>query len=313
MSQNPSWRHHYIPVFYLKQWTGSDGRLVQYSRPFRDIVARNRVSPKQTGFEDRLNELADLPEPDRQRLETHFYSPVDSSAALVMHALQAGRTEFNQRERLGWSRFLTSLIVRNPENVQAATVRLTELVSQGDTGSEQRYQAARRPNDPATYSEYVQQAALRGELSSSAKQVVASVINNGVLVNQLMNMQWGVLTLPFDAPPLLTSDRPIAMYNQLFNPACEILLPLGPKVLFYAVNDPELARSFGALQADQVASTMNEVVVRRAEKYVYAMSDRHLDYVRTNMGIAKIPPVAATRPSRAERRRHKRLLQSKRI
>jgi hypothetical protein len=24
-------RHHYIPVFYLKKWTGPDGRLCEYS------------------------------------------------------------------------------------------------------------------------------------------------------------------------------------------------------------------------------------------------------------------------------------------
>jgi uncharacterized protein DUF4238 len=33
-------KHHYIPVFYLKQWAGADGRLCQYSRPY------NRVKPK---------------------------------------------------------------------------------------------------------------------------------------------------------------------------------------------------------------------------------------------------------------------------
>ncbi len=128
VSQNPPCRHHYIPEFYLKQWADKEGRgqLVEYSKPWRDIVKPKRVYPKQTGFEDRLNELAGLPEDVRQRLETQFYSPVDSAAATVLKALKEGQRKFNDREREAWSRFLTSLIVRNPENIRAATARLNE-------------------------------------------------------------------------------------------------------------------------------------------------------------------------------------------
>jgi hypothetical protein len=33
--QNPPWRHHYIPEFYLKRWaSGKQGELVQFSKPY---------------------------------------------------------------------------------------------------------------------------------------------------------------------------------------------------------------------------------------------------------------------------------------
>lgn len=309
--QNPSWRHHYIPEFYLKQWgTGKGHRLVEYSKPWGDTVKPKRVYPKETGFEDRPNELAGVPEPDRQRLETHFYSPVDSAAASVLHALKAGRRAFNARERIAWTRFMTSLIVRNPENIRAAVARIIESMDKFDSATEQRYQAARGPDDPRTYREYIQQAHLKDELSRAAKEAIASVVNNGLVVSHIVNMQWGALTLPFDAPPLLTSDRPLAIINGLPDPACQALMPLGPKVVFYAVNDVDLANSFGALAPAEIATTMNEIVVRRAQKYVYAMSDRHLEFVQANMGTAQEPPIAAVRHSRAERRRRDRLWKS---
>ena len=43
-------KHHYIPVFYLKRWTGSDGRLCVYCRPYVRVKA-NRKHPDATGYE----------------------------------------------------------------------------------------------------------------------------------------------------------------------------------------------------------------------------------------------------------------------
>jgi hypothetical protein len=307
--QNPSWRHHYIPEFYLKQWAGQDGRLVEYSKPWGDTVKPKRVYPRQTGFEDRLNELAGLPEPERQRLETHLYSPVDSAAASVLHALKAGRREFSERERIAWTRFLTSLIVRNPENIGAATVRVCENFAKVNPAMERRYLALRAPDDPETFSEFSSKVDLTDELSRAAKEAMALVIENGLVVNHILHMQWGAIGLPFGAPPLLTSDRPLFILKGLPDPDCQVLMPLGPKVLFFAVNRVELAHNFAALSPIEVATAMNEIVVRRAQKYVYAMSGRHVDYVQANMGTAQETPIAAARYSRAERRRRDRLFQ----
>jgi hypothetical protein len=30
-------KHHYVPVFYTKEWAGLDGRVCEYSRPFREV------------------------------------------------------------------------------------------------------------------------------------------------------------------------------------------------------------------------------------------------------------------------------------
>src|SRR5580704_19752927 len=55
-------KHHYIPVFYLKKWTAQDGRLWEFSRPYKtpegqpkpDIksipVKARHTYPDATGF-----------------------------------------------------------------------------------------------------------------------------------------------------------------------------------------------------------------------------------------------------------------------
>jgi hypothetical protein len=47
-------RHHYIPIFYLKQWAGDDKRICEFGRPY-DRAKPRRVHPAGTGYMDGLN------------------------------------------------------------------------------------------------------------------------------------------------------------------------------------------------------------------------------------------------------------------
>jgi len=42
-------KHHYIPVFYLKQWAGVDGRVCEFSKPY-DRVKPRRAHPDGTAY-----------------------------------------------------------------------------------------------------------------------------------------------------------------------------------------------------------------------------------------------------------------------
>lgn len=68
--------HHYLPVFYLKRWTGADSRLVRFHRPYREVVA-SRPTPKSTGYEKDLYSLDGFQDGERQIIETEFFRPVD--------------------------------------------------------------------------------------------------------------------------------------------------------------------------------------------------------------------------------------------
>ncbi|MDR7141835.1 DUF4238 domain-containing protein [Rhizobium sp. BE258] len=51
---NDPMKHHFLPVFYLKNWRGEDGRLVQFSRPYGTKVKALRKHPDATGFIKKL-------------------------------------------------------------------------------------------------------------------------------------------------------------------------------------------------------------------------------------------------------------------
>ena len=53
-------KHHYLPVFYLKEWAGPDGRICEYSRPY-DVVKPKRVHPGGTGYVRGLYAIEGLP------------------------------------------------------------------------------------------------------------------------------------------------------------------------------------------------------------------------------------------------------------
>jgi hypothetical protein len=73
--------HHYVPVFYLSRWAGSDGCLCRFSRPYGNEAKPKRVVPKGTAFEPRLYETRGLPPEQAQTMEKDFMAKLDSDAA----------------------------------------------------------------------------------------------------------------------------------------------------------------------------------------------------------------------------------------
>ena len=61
-------KHHYLPIFYLNQWVGSDGKIVRYYRPYREIVA-SPIAPSNTGYEPALYRLEGYPPEFRNAVE----------------------------------------------------------------------------------------------------------------------------------------------------------------------------------------------------------------------------------------------------
>ena len=85
---NRAWRHHYVPQFHLRRWTGSDGMLWRYERR-PDRVLRRRTAPRATAYERELYTTHELlfPEEASDVLETDFFSRLDSDAAIAFRRL----------------------------------------------------------------------------------------------------------------------------------------------------------------------------------------------------------------------------------
>jgi hypothetical protein len=79
--------HHFSPVCYLNGWRNADGKIGEYSRPYKKVVAKP-VSPAATGFKRSLYSLEGVPLEKRQDIEKNYMAPfVDERGAAALSVL----------------------------------------------------------------------------------------------------------------------------------------------------------------------------------------------------------------------------------
>lgn len=141
--------HHHLPVFYLRQWCNSNGRVVHYHRPYKDVVA-SPIAPDNTGYERDLYTLRGYPPEKAQAIETDVMGPhVDEPASRALKILIArdfsGMTD---EMREGWTRFLMSMRLRDPHSLAEQSTLAGNLLK-GDLLVDTEYQIIRKDTDPA--------------------------------------------------------------------------------------------------------------------------------------------------------------------
>src|SRR5580700_5926749 len=96
-------KHHYIPVFYLRQWTGAKGQLCEFSKPYDEVKPR-RTHPDGTAYVRGLNTVPGMAPEDADFLETYFFKKTDDDAAGALRILLAEHPwKFTDKEQSGWS------------------------------------------------------------------------------------------------------------------------------------------------------------------------------------------------------------------
>jgi hypothetical protein len=263
-------KHHYIPVFYLKQWTGADGRLCEFSRPY-DRVKPRRVHPDGTGYVHGLYSIPGLSPDLAQIVETNFMKVTDNWAARALRILlAASSSQLSVDERSGWSRFITSLVLRNPESVDRHKVAGQAVVDR----------ALRISEEAAT----PQQDESRAGRASAI--LLQSVIDSPRIGSYMNGMRWVVLHIPSPKFLLLTSDRPVIMTNGLAYENSQILLPISPHHVFVATNNAKTENYIrDIMRRQQLIQQINDRVARQSRKFVYGFSDAQLSFVSARLGM----------------------------
>jgi hypothetical protein len=208
-AMNEPIRHHYMPVFYLSRWKGSDGCICRFSRPYGDTVKAGRVAPKGTAFEPRLYETKGLPPEHAQIMEIDFMAKIDNDSANALTLLEEGLSVIglSDEARNSWSRFLVAQKLRTPRDMsqlKSSVEQVWNRVSQPLRGS---YAVRRSPKEPATLEEFWAQLnpAYADELALSVAQTL--MVQEGIC-HLLNEMRWCVLDVPEGCDLLLTSDNP---------------------------------------------------------------------------------------------------------
>jgi len=285
-------KHHFLPVFYLSQWAGKDGRLVQFSRPYREAKPLRR-HPKAIGYIEKLYTVEGLPPDLASAMETEFLSPVDSKAAEALAVMMdTGRVnDLTGAQRLAWTAFMNSLLVRMPDDIRKLKIILGKTVDLVIPFVEAIYHQVRaigllENGLPASGADLLAPM-LPGLTSKSAMERARDLINDPLITSGIAGMEWRIRTLGDIRNELLTSDRPIAISRALNAPDSHLAMPLGPNTVFLAFRDVEIADRVSHVSDDQLAVALNRYVVQNAVSFVYGRTDGQLRFVQNRMGVER--------------------------
>jgi hypothetical protein len=276
-------KHHFNPAFSLQPWTDSDSLLCEMRRINGRVVAR-RKHPNATGFENDLYRTDGVSVDQEQHLEVNFMKPLDTAADLALKRIMRGdRTEWDGEQRSAWTRYILSLMFRNPAAVRVIRGHIAEMWDVGIEALETNYAERRRQTDPATFEEYYARTSPAAS-QIGATNMIAEIIDNARVGPTIFDMHWSRIDLSRSTVTLLNSDRPIDQPIGLGDPRAYIALPIGPRMLFLASNDRMLAGRVSRGDHTKAAKLMNKTVVGQAQEFVWGVDDSQLPFVQKHMG-----------------------------
>lgn len=274
-------KHHYIPVFYSREWTGADGRLCEYTRPYREVKPQWK-HPDATGYVRGLYTVPGNEPGVSEYIEQHFFRITDNGAAVVAQQLRAGGPiDWFNMDRSSWSRFIISLMLRNPEYVARMAAEVITFYAQPDNN--EKYEEIRKPGDPQTFEDYLTSTAHHpaGRMSAYALQ---TIIDSPTMGGHLNKMRWSLVTFKNEKHTLLTSDRPIIMTNGLVGPEDHLALPIGPRKLFVATNNIETENRIRTIDASVMMAQVNDRIASQARRCVYGLDNTQLRFIEKRLG-----------------------------
>lgn len=253
-------KHHFVPVFYLKQWAGADEQICEYRRRHHGVLPK-RIFPDATGYVHGLYSVPGLPKENEQYVEKRFMARVDNDAALALQWMldeTEPARELPDRLKVRWAQFVYSMTFRAPNVIERMKRTMEERVAEG---------VLKQPEVPFTPAE-----------------VFPSMLTSRFAIRELVSMRWTVCTLNQTSNLLLTSDRPIIMTNGVMRPEGHIALPISPRAFFLAYRSDDFFREVSALSQETLAGVMNDYVAKQAINFVYAFDDAQTRFVQNRFG-----------------------------
>lgn len=275
-------KNHYLPVFYQKRWAiHPDKRVCCYSKPYDKAISLRRF-PSQLGYETGLYTVDGVDADAATYLERQFFSITDDQAAKALKIIEKGQwANMCGRTRSGWTRFMTSLLYRTPEEIRISFRQVAIHAAHAENEFERKYEARREPNDPPTFAEF-KATSLPNAAVRVGIRFIQQIIDDPNVGNFFNKLAWSVIDFK-GSYTLMTCDRPIIMTNGMAYPDSHMALPIGPRKLFIASKNPRLIDQL-TRKSDVLATTINDRIARQARRFCIATDDTHLAFFAKRFG-----------------------------
>jgi hypothetical protein len=287
-SDNPPTKHHYIPAFYLSRW--ADPKVTEFAKVHGGKIVARAKMPERTGYEERLYEMKGFQPELAQQLEVKYFKTTDTMTADALEMLYryGHNAPWNAKSRTAWTRFMMSLLLRCPEDIDAFRKWWHDDFSRTDAEAEATYQAARTQRDPETFSKFLDSQPLATK-ERYMIETLHSLLEHDSVGKKINNMEWRVLETPASAPRLMTSDRPVIRSNNLKGEQGHIALPIGPRLLFIASHDTQFLKDLLRVDQTGLVKECNRQVVEGAMRFVWAVDESQTRFIENRFGRTPQP------------------------
>lgn len=277
-------KHHYVPVFYLKEWCSTDNKLEGFCLLYNKVIHK-RYSPEEACNEIGLYSLEGMPEDKKQFIEKEYMGrSLDSKAAPIMkklincgNPLEESERTLKKSERINWARFLISLMLRNPEKVKKIKELSNQHLVESLRASPQEYQTIKASDDPPTLEEWAAEN-VPEIFNNFGLTVLTRVIDHPETISEIIQYGGYTRTLSSNVK-LLTCDQPCIMLKNNTGVATLIALPISPNTLFFGTECKGTFANISAMSDNDLAEAINWSVVNAAKKWVYGIDNEHLDFI----------------------------------
>jgi Protein of unknown function (DUF4238) len=284
--------HHFMPAFYLKQWEGPSGQIIEYKLIRNAQVGRKLVKKligrDATGFERDLYAFPELPPDAAQFIEQQFFAYADQKAsdALDNH-LGIAAHSWTSELVSAWSRFVIAIHLRHPDAMPELRQAAKQIWDASGVDYQTRYEAIRKPEYPPTFDEYLAQRDPLLPIKMHVNLIIKG-FDNDIVGAHINKMPFAVIDLSASRHRLLLSDRPVEIFN-LKDASGLVSIPISPTKLFVAANEDAIFAKLRRSESDDLVRHMNAYVVSRARRFVWAQDASQERFI-TNRMSTKLEP-----------------------
>ncbi|MBX3502116.1 MAG: DUF4238 domain-containing protein [Alphaproteobacteria bacterium] len=262
-------RHHYVPVFYLKQWAEQPDGKVPFYQWINDRIVPGRRTPENTGYEDDLYAKDKVPDTERHIIEESLFSPIDNAAAPIHRKmLQLEDCDLTPDERAAWAVFLIAANARVPGIVNEARAKYAASAREAFLKNPDEYERAKGSASEATFVEWIDKH-YPGLIDNFGLDTMARHITNSDRIREYVDLKWSAHTIPDSNAPLITTDRPLWFWQNPSHPQFSIVMPLSPRSMFVAAHTEAFAENIARADHSDLAAKVNASLIHRARERVY--------------------------------------------
>lgn len=268
--KNKSWRHHYLPVFYLKGFTKESNKFKIYNVQEKRFIKNGKEFSPESYFFEKHGNTIQLNDSETDFLETEHYSHFDNNASRLFEKINSSnnhnRYNVNEDDMPVINHFVSLMYWRLPHRME----ELKNFINNNDLNT--------------------LGIALKDNYRIKDKQIEYEFKNSELFLksykyfNSLMDSKRGLnCNTPYtiiestDRFPYLCSDNPVIFEKTNMPKVYEddYLFPLSGNRLFIKTNRRENFPTYLRLMVDTL-------IYKQAVKYVSCTDERYIEILENN-------------------------------